>query len=256
MSEATPGPEAGTALADTKNLYLGLFKKDGAKRLMVYFADFDRSFGGLTRVQLRQIATAADADLLLVVDRTATWYNKPGLYKRIRELLAKAFSDGGYQDVTFIGAGMGGFGAMLFAKDFTGAACLVFSPHASIDPEVVPEETRWPEQRAAIGPLRFKKIGPHLNAENTYFVLHSDDATDAPHAKLIPIRKKLSHFLVSDADKGVIAALGKSGVLRKLILDVMDRKWAEAAGAVRAAGGKRKALPGKPAGSPNVAPAV
>lgn len=70
------------------------------------------------------------------------WYRDAALIARFQSMAAEGFFEG-YDRVVFAGSSMGGFAALVFASLVPGAHVLAFNPQSTLDPALVPWETRY-----------------------------------------------------------------------------------------------------------------
>jgi hypothetical protein len=49
-----------------------------------------------------------------------------------------------FDEVLFYGASMGGFGALTYSRSCPGANVLAIEPQTTLDPDILPDDTRWP----------------------------------------------------------------------------------------------------------------
>lgn len=78
----------------------------------------------------------------VIMQRRCDWFRQPDLEDYFDTLRAKGFFDQ-FERVIFYGASMGGYGALSYAAAVPGSDVVVFSPQTSLDPNVVPFETRY-----------------------------------------------------------------------------------------------------------------
>jgi len=70
------------------------------------------------------------------------WYRDEGLIARLEKLAVDGFFEG-YERCIFTGSSMGAFAALTFARLAPGAMVLAFNPQSTLDPSLVPWETRY-----------------------------------------------------------------------------------------------------------------
>lgn len=119
------------------------------------------------------------------------------------------------ENVYTIGQSMGGFNAITFASLYNIKKVLAFTPQYSMDPEIVPWETRWRKQIKRIN-FKYKK----LNFVNwtDYTIITGHKGADKKHIDMIPKQKNINiqqvygHHTVAQNFK-------KAGTMYKLIND-------------------------------------
>ncbi|MGB1235639.1 MAG: hypothetical protein ACPG5U_07890 [Planktomarina sp.] len=87
---------------------------------------------------------ARDANIshLGVTVNAPNWFRDPWIIKRFQTLAADGFFDG-YDRILFTGTSMGGFAALVFAQLVPAAHVAAFNPQSTLDPNIVPWETRF-----------------------------------------------------------------------------------------------------------------
>lgn len=86
--------------------------------------------------------------LAIVMTGANDWFRHPDLAQFFNELRGLGFFDC-FKRVVFYGASMGGYGALAYSAACPGAEVVVYSPQTSLDPAVVPFETRFRDGYAA-----------------------------------------------------------------------------------------------------------
>ena len=77
-----------------------------------------------------------------IMAHVSDWYRDPVLIDRMQKLAAGGFFDG-YDRIVFAGVSMGGFAAIVFASLVPGVHVVSVNPQSTLDPELVPWETRY-----------------------------------------------------------------------------------------------------------------
>jgi hypothetical protein len=77
-----------------------------------------------------------------VMAHVGDWYRDAGLIDRITRLRDEGFFDG-YDRVVFAGVSMGAYAALVFASLVPGAHVIAINPQTTLDPDLVPWETRY-----------------------------------------------------------------------------------------------------------------
>lgn len=89
----------------------------------------------------------AGLDAIHVINRDNRWYQYPELEEA---LAAVAAATARVPRVFTYGSSMGGYAALRFARDVGARTAIAISPQYSLDPRVVPFETRWQADLARI----------------------------------------------------------------------------------------------------------
>ena len=77
-----------------------------------------------------------------VMAHVGDWYRDAGLIARVTRLRDEGVFDG-YDRVVFAGVSMGGYGALAFGSLVPGAHVIAINPQTTLDPDLVPWETRY-----------------------------------------------------------------------------------------------------------------
>jgi len=150
--------------------------------------------------------------VLFVADTLRSWYNAPGIFDEIADVVARYRKAHDLEETITFGNSMGGHGAVLFAGALGAASCLSISGQYSANPAAVPEETRWPEYRGAITAFTTPPLEDTIAPDCQYFILHGGGDLERPHWSRFPKGPNIHHFLVANAGHAVGRRL-KSGKL-------------------------------------------
>lgn len=88
------------------------------------------------------VAGRGHSHLGIIMQRRCDWFRQPDLEDYFDDLREQGFF-AEFERVIFYGASMGGYGALSYAAAVPGSDVVVFSPQTSLDPKVVPFETRY-----------------------------------------------------------------------------------------------------------------
>ncbi len=77
-----------------------------------------------------------------VMAHVSDWYRDGDLIRRFQGLVAQGFFEG-YERVVFAGVSMGGYAALAFSSLVPGAHVVAVNPQTTLDPDLVPWETRY-----------------------------------------------------------------------------------------------------------------
>ncbi|MCV6585359.1 MAG: hypothetical protein OIF47_07475 [Marinibacterium sp.] len=150
---------------------------------------------------------------LFVSDKTRSWGNRLD-FNRLAEVVAP-YAAG--RDVYSIGNSMGAFLAILGSSFVPMKTVLSFAPQYSIDPAVVPWETRWTEFTGTLDRIVYSKAGDYMVDGTQYYVFSGGRGDDLKHAQLFPVRDNLFHVLFPNAGHGLSAQLKKKKMLKPII---------------------------------------
>lgn len=156
-----------------------------------------------------------------------TWYRDDWLFAQFDQLAREGFF-ARFRRVVFYGASMGGYGACAFASAAPGADVVVISPQSSLDPRLVPWETRYRKGAArdfsgayADGAAGIAHAGRVFVFYDPYQMADARHADRLQGAQVVKLRAPLlGHRLGS--------SLGQMGILSPLILAALDGRLCEA----------------------------
>ena len=143
LDELRPGGE-GEGFLEKRLRHSLMFIRRPVRRLLV-------TFDNLSNVSDRSIERepwafkfARDENIshLGIMAQVSDWYRDETLITRMQELAASGFFDG-FDRVVFAGVSMGGYAAIAFASLVPGAHVISVNPQSTLDPDLVPWETRY-----------------------------------------------------------------------------------------------------------------
>jgi hypothetical protein len=113
-----------------------------------------------------------------------TWFRSEAVYGFLDELVDDAFFEE-FDQVTFFGAGMGGYAATAFSVVAPGATVLAIAPQATLDVERAGWDHRFPAARRLDFTRRYGYAPDMLEGAAAAFILHDPhEVLDAVHASL------------------------------------------------------------------------
>ncbi|MEL7255126.1 MAG: hypothetical protein AAGL23_13185 [Pseudomonadota bacterium] len=192
--------------------------KGSEQRLVVSFTGVGRR---KSKAQPEEFAGAAHMagrnHVLFVADRLRSWYNAPGLFEEIIDLVESYKRTHKIADVMTLGEGMGGYGAILFARALSAQNSVSFSAQYSVDPKVVPEEGRWLEYRARITHFTRPPLETVLSEDCTYFAVHTHSDQDKPHWARFPRAAHMDHYLAGHSEASLTRKMASEGKLHGIV---------------------------------------
>lgn len=122
---------------------------------------------------------------LCVLSDGDTWYRDPAVFAYFDRLADDGFFDE-FERVVFYGAGPGGYAASVFSVTAPGATVVAIQPQATLDPSLVPWDTRYKEMRRVSFGNPYGYAPRLLEAAERAFVIYDPYETeDAIHAALM-----------------------------------------------------------------------
>lgn len=207
-----------------------LFEERGPK-LLVTFESFNQLLQGHFREMpiAQQLAAAKGWSHLCLLADGRTWYRNSRVWGYLDRLVDEAFFEG-FDEVTFYGAGMGGYAACAFAAASPGAKVLAIRPIATLDPQFAGWDHRYTEDRRADFRSRYGYGPDMLDAASKAWVVHDPSVDeDAMHAALYR-KKHVTYLNCPQAGPAPETPLDQMGALVPLIQGAVEgtitaRQW-------------------------------
>ncbi len=155
--------------------------------------------------------------VLFVADTLRSWYNDPGIFEEIVDLVDRYRAAHGITETITFGNSMGGNGAVVFARALGAVRCFSISGQYSADPAVVPEETRWNEYRQKIKIFTLPALANTVTPHCMYFILHGGGEQERPHWSRFPKGDNIHHYLVAKAGHAVGKRLKSGGFMEDAV---------------------------------------
>ncbi|MDT8344506.1 MAG: hypothetical protein RQ752_08730 [Thermohalobaculum sp.] len=215
MSAAAPGP-----IHEDDDLRIDRIDGRGG-RLVLAFTGIGHGSGGLQRAEFVRSASQDGANtVLFVTDVKRSWYSAPGLLDRLRTRARAVWDELGQPAIVTIGNSMGGFGAILAARDLPVRAVLAFGPQFSMDESVV-REPRWRQWRANFGPLPVRALDEVMiggtECATRFYLFHGTDGVEQRQIRGFPAAPHVRHYLFDGAPHNVALPFKEAGTLDALI---------------------------------------
>lgn len=143
LDELRPGGE-GLGFVEKNLRHSLLFVKRPSTRLLVTFDNLSNVNDTSPEREPWAFKFAQDNALshLGVLAHVSDWYRDADLIARFERLVAEGFFDN-YERVVFAGVSMGGYAALAFASLVPGAHVVSVNPQSTLDPGLVPWESRY-----------------------------------------------------------------------------------------------------------------
>lgn len=159
--------------------------------------------------------------MLGVMAQGWTWYRDPWVAAEFDRLASEGFF-ARFKQVVFYGASMGGYAACAFAPAHPGCDVIAISPQSTLDPALVPWETRYASARGYDYTGRYGDGAESLAAAGRAFVLFDPHvALDAAHAGRLRGRHVV-HLRAPMLGHRLGSSLNQMGVLQPLLREALD----------------------------------
>ncbi len=143
LDDLRPGSE-GEGFLEKYLRHSLMFVRRPVNRLLVTFDNLSNVGDSSVEREPWAFKYAQDVNIshLGVMAHVSDWYRDAELIERMQKLAADGFFDG-YDRVIFAGVSMGGYAAIAFASLVPGAHVISVNPQSTLDPDLVPWETRY-----------------------------------------------------------------------------------------------------------------
>lgn len=152
-----------------------------------------------------------------VIPRANDWYQHPEMPAAARLVSEIA---AGYQRVVAYGSSMGGYAAIRFGRAVGASLALALSPQFSIDPAVVPFETRWAGDSKRLDFALERRWEPAF-VERSY-IIFDPYTPDRRHVELFAGRSEIVAIEIPDGGHPCTGFLVELGLLQQAVLAVLD----------------------------------
>lgn len=176
--------------------------------------------------------------VLFIIDDSRSWMNGPQVARNICQCIQEVKEKAGITRVIALGNSMGGTMAIILSQLMHIDSVIALTPQVSVDPEVVPEETRWVKFRNNIETFHFRKIIELPSDRSQITIIHGDSPNELMHALKFPKDENAAHFIVPGGNHALAQTLHKSGDLKPIILYAIAgkrrriRQWVKKVGGV------------------------
>ncbi|MGO4914857.1 alpha/beta fold hydrolase [Pseudogemmobacter sp. W21_MBD1_M6] len=164
--------------------------------------------------------------VLFVTDIRRSWLNRDGLAELLVRYIEATARQIGAETVTALGNSMGGTMALHLSRLTQFDRVIAFVPQFSVDPRIVPQETRWMYHRKRIEVMRFNRVENLRQAGTSYVILHGGSEDELIHATQFPEGPNIHHYIFPDHGHNLARDLKKRSALSDVIgLAIADRPW-------------------------------
>ncbi|MEI4261674.1 glycosyltransferase family 2 protein [Roseovarius sp. D0-M9] len=143
LDDLRPGAE-GEGFFEKNLRHSLMFIKRPSDRLLVTFDNLSNVNDDSLQREPWAYKYASDSGYshLGVMAHVSDWYRDADLIRRFEGLVAQGFFEG-YERVVFAGVSMGGYASLVFSSLVPGAHVIAINPQSTLDPDLVPWETRY-----------------------------------------------------------------------------------------------------------------
>lgn len=197
----------------------------GGSTLIVSFDNAARPFEGpfdTREIWGEKFYRGEGHSLLGVVARKPDWFRCADLISGLKALSESSFFQE-FDRVVLTGGSMGAFAACAFAPLVPGCTVLAVSPQVSVDPRVVPWETRFPKAIKQDWNLPFSSATEGLEAAGPVYVVFDPlDRRDRTHVRMFPALPNVIPLPIPSAGHDVSVLLHQLEILKPYTRAAID----------------------------------
>ncbi len=161
---------------------------------------------------------------LFVSDMTRSWHNAAGFNDWVLGLIAELRADIGSGPTVALGNSMGGYSALMIAKQIELAACISITPQYSPNPDTMPHEKRWMFFRREIKNFAFDGV-QHLPTDHCeFYVMHGGGPREHLHWRRFPQQENMTHFIMKGYGHNLAKRFKSKGILNLLIRNGLKQR--------------------------------
>lgn len=166
----------------------------------------------------RSLLPRAGGDVVWVRDRQRSWYNAAEGWEALVAALRNVAAARPYARIALIGAGMGGYGALLLAEALPEALVVALSPSIGVDTARFGRGVARPLDWVDAAPALPRPVARMQGDPQRYLLLFGDqDVLDIQNARHFHEAGWGSLFVCADAPHGLVEHLRRPGRLERLL---------------------------------------
>ncbi|MBD8555641.1 hypothetical protein IFT84_14110 [Rhizobium sp. CFBP 8762] len=157
-------------------------------------------------------------DTICFISNDNHWWQVPSMREAVD--LAASLSKQ-YTNVVTYGVSMGGYGALLYSKQFGAQTVIAAVPQFTIDPDKEPYEQRWAHFARRLTFLSDNLTDGLLDGSNVYLLYDPLFKPDTRHVSLIDKDRRFNRIPASFATHSVTRYLARLKILSPLVQDIL-----------------------------------
>ena len=157
-----------------------------------------------------------DFSAVYILAKASHWWQTPETAK-VEQIIRKYLKGKSFSHRFAYGASMGGFGVLLSAAKVGCDIALVAAPQISVDPAVVPFETRW---RRDIERIKFQESDARVGIKSScrYYILYDPvDRLDSRHVSMIADTPNVEKIAFPFAGHKILKLLKETRILHNAV---------------------------------------
>jgi hypothetical protein len=202
------------------------FYRGQSDRLVICFSGIGTGFRKPQPYEFAKVATMNGRDnVLFLADTDRSWLNNPGMLEAIKAETERRIAENGIRTTMTLGHSMGGYCAIVLAGLLPVDCCVAYAPQFSVNPDVIPNETRWRELRGRIREHRIRSVEDYLSPKTRYYVFHGDQRREARQRDRFVPTQQLLHIILPGMGHSVPQALRSAEVLEIVTQACFEGRW-------------------------------
>ncbi len=157
---------------------------------------------------------ALGCSVLGVMAKERNWYRDGFVQDAFDHLRDQAFFKA-FSKVLFLGASMGGYAALAYSTAAPGSNVLAFSPQATLDRSLVPDDNRWGWTAKLDWSGRYANFDPEA-CGSTFVLFDPTEPADRLHAQMLKGPNTL-HLAAPFLGHGIQKTFGQAGIMPELV---------------------------------------
>jgi len=183
-------------------------------QLVLSFSGIGSSPVAVQPYEFAKVATCnGKHSALFFSDKTRSWLNTQGLVEEIVDAIQEFSKQTPFVATHSLGHSMGGFMALAMPKFVPIQTALAFAPQFSVNPAVVPDETRWKEFTGRINKFLISDLEDVFTNTTKYSVIHGRHGREAPQRDIFPERSNLRRYILPKTHHNVPQILKRNSLL-------------------------------------------
>jgi hypothetical protein len=192
--------------------------------IVLCFTGIGHSLGGIDIQQQEFAGTGLRLGTpVFITDKTRSWGNRVD-FELVKGVLQPIIQS---KSVIALGNSMGAFLAIAASTTLQIRQVIAFAPQFSVDPIIMPDETRWMKYRDKITEFRIPSLKNRFSKDCSYYVFVGDDPVERMHWRHIPFKKNIYCFVAPSTHHDVAAGMKSQGILESAIMDCRNPALSE-----------------------------
>ncbi|WP_420861988.1 alpha/beta fold hydrolase [Algirhabdus cladophorae] len=146
-------------------------------------------------------------------DPHRSWLASDRLIEAMAQAIEAFKASVGAKRIIALGHSLGGFTALVLPAFTQIDRVIALAPQLSVDPSIVPSETRWQRYLAKITDHRIKLASDFMVPDTHYTIVHGQHPREAVQRNLVPQAPNICHYVMPKTNHNVPQRLKQIGKL-------------------------------------------